>query len=323
MKMKQHFSRRAGCILGLALATAGLSAQAEIVFHYVQPALNGVNGNVVVSSIPDGGTPVSGKTVCFSYGLGSTAMSQKITWPVYGFTGMSVPSLSGDFQAGINNNAFGSSACQINGTQMGFQVHKPSAPAEVTFYGMILQYTWPNLSQMPFPWASTYPANAALRIQGNYKVGQRDSQGAIQYGHLTVGLRDRISGRGIWYVLSPWDSRGVPAESVHADSGGTNNVNIDTHFGRNTRFATIHPHSQTTAGDSACQCQWYAAWIAKANLQSAIATANGQLNANLFSTDPANYQITSLGAGTEMYSPPGTTGWIGSNVSDVMVLTEY
>jgi hypothetical protein len=36
-----------------------------------------------------------------------------------------------------------------------------------------------------------------------------------------------------------------------------------------------------------------------------------------------DYVLTFIGAGTEMYARPGTSGWIGSRVWEVMALAEY
>lgn len=146
-----------------------------------------------------------------------------------------------------------------------------------------------------------------------------------------MGLHDTASGKNIWYVLSPWDSRGPgfvtnPAsEDVHSDGqagGGTDNYVVNSFFLPGQKYSTIHPNSQNSVGTSGCGCLWYGAYITKQNLVAAVNRINAVYPAGM-STDPNNYLLTFVGSGTEMFAPSGTSGWIGSRVWEVMALTEY
>lgn len=86
--VKQQIRFRA---LLLAVTTAavflvpmtGIARAEMLVFHYVSPFLNAAAGNTAISSVFDGGSGIpNDHTVCFSYGLGGSALSQPIPWSV-------------------------------------------------------------------------------------------------------------------------------------------------------------------------------------------------------------------------------------------------
>jgi hypothetical protein len=317
--------------VALLVPTAGTARAEPLVFHYVSPFLSGIAGNTAISSVFDGGSGIpNDRTVCFSYGLGGNALSQPVPWSVSYFTGLAVPSPAMQYQAGVDAGWYGSSACQITGNAMGFQVHKFSAPQNNTFYGMQLAYQWGSPTWRP--WSNSYPPSAKLRLQTYYSVSRRYTNNTIQYGQLFVGLHDIASGENIWYVLSPWDSRGPsyvtnPAnEDVHSDGqagGGTDNYVVNSFFLPGQQYSTIHPNSQNSVGTSGCSCLWYGAYVTKQNLVAAVNRINTRYPAATMSTDPNNYLLTFIGAGTEMHAPTGTSGWIGSRIWEVMALTEY
>ncbi|THF84095.1 hypothetical protein [Cohnella fermenti] len=318
--------RKAAAVLAIVLAAAWTaplpSASATTLdFHYQSPALTGIAGHTATDST---GIPAN-QTVCYAYGLGSGALSSAIAWSVEDFTGLVVPSPAGDWQRGIDNSWYGSNACQATGTSMGFQVHKDSStdtspPGDI--YGMQLAYRWDSLNVRPWS-SSLYGADAMLRLQTHYKLGASDrlGSGIVQYGQLFVSLADTSTNKSIWYVVSLWDSRGLQAETFLQDTGGTTNYNIVTHLTDNARYATKHPSSQYSNGTGTND--WYGAYITKENLLNAIADLNAAYPSAGFSTDPDDYALNFIGCGTEMYSPSGTTGWIGSSISDVIALTEY
>src|SRR5207302_133600 len=104
--------------------------------------------------------------------------------------------------------------------------------------------------------------------------------------------------QGVWYVLTTWDSRGVPTEDVHNDrefGGGTTNYVIDSHFGRGTQYSTLADRSQTTAGNGVCGCRHYSGSITKNDLRRALSRINGKYHLHL-SSDPNDYLLTFVGS---------------------------
>lgn len=307
-------------MLQAALLQGTSSSASTIVFHYQQPSLAGISGHTAtdVSGIPND------KAVCYAYGLGGDALDEAITWNVEDFTGLSVTNKLAS-QRGVDNGWYGSNACQIEGTSMGFQLHKDSSTDSSpigNIYGLQHAYQWSSATVRP--WSSTaYGSNAQLRLQTNFTLGPSDriGSGIVQYSQLFVSVADLVNHKSIWYVIFLWDSRGVQPEIVMADTGGTTNYNVVTHIANSTRYVTKHPHSQLSNGSGTGS--WYGAYITKANLLNAIADINSTFPSAGFSTNPDDYAINFIGAGLEMYAPPGTTGWVGGNISDVIALTEY
>jgi hypothetical protein len=311
--------------IGLILLTVAQQAPSALAstlaFHYESPALAGISGNTAtdVTGMPNN------KTVCYAYGLGSDALASPVTWNVQNFTGLSVSSPANNFQRGVSDSWYGSNACQATGTSMGFQIHKDSGsnPNPVgDLYGMQLAYQWSNLNTRPWS-SSLYGADPQLRLQTHYTLGADDrlGSGIVQYGQLFVSLADTVHQKSIWYVVSLWDSRGLQPEVIMQDFGGTTNYNVVTHITDNAHYVTKHPSSQYSNGTGTNT--WYGAYISKTNLLNAVADLNAAFPSAGFSTNPNDYAINFIGCGTEMYSPSGTTGWIGSSVSDVIALTEF
>lgn len=170
MRLRFRISARMLVTMSVAVLLPPAPAHAEsLIFHYVSPFLSGTGGNTAISSVFDGGSGIpNDHTVCFSYGLGGNALSQQIPWPVSDFTGLAVPGPATQYQAGVDANWYGSSACQITGNAMGFQVHKFSAPQNNMYYGMQLAYQWGNATVRP--WSNSYPSGARFRLQTYYSV---------------------------------------------------------------------------------------------------------------------------------------------------------
>lgn len=309
-------------MLAALLSTAPLTgaSASTIVIHYQNPSLAGIAGHTATDGT---GIPVN-QTVCYAYGVGHDALDETITWQVQDFTGLAVANKSLT-QRGVDNGWYGSNACQVSGTSMGFQLHKDSgtdANPVGDIYGMQLAHRWDHF--LIKPWLSTsYGTDAKLRLQSNYNIEASDrmGNGIVQYGQLFVSLADTVNHKSIWYVIFLWDSRGVQPEVVMPDFGGTSNYNVVTHIQPGARYATPHPHSQLSNGSGSNN--WYAAYVTRDNLLNAVQDINAAFPGAGFSTNPDHYAINFIGSGTEMYAPSGTTGWMGSRVSDVIALTEY
>ena len=302
-----------------------VSPPRSAVVFYKSPSLSTILEHTAINA-EDGGRGIpDDQTVCFAYGLGKDALHEPVSWSVSDFTNLRVADRLAD-QAGVNGapTGYGSTACQVRGTSMGFLVNKDTSPRVASYYGLSLAYSFGSGAAYR-PWSSAYPPDAELRLETYYANGRRQTQTAVQYGQVFVGLRDTVTRQSFWYVLTTWDSSGVPSEDVHNDSelgGGTSNYVIDSHFGRETQYSTLADASQTTAGNGVCGCQRYSAYITKQNLTRALTRINAKYHLHL-STDPSNYLLTFVGSGTEQHSPPGTDGWIASRIWDVLVRTEF
>jgi len=306
--------------VGMGIAPVGEGQASTLAIHYESPNLSGIAGRTATDGT---GIPVD-QTVCYAYGLGHDALDETIDWQVEDFTGLAVANRL-QTQRGIDNGWYGSSSCQVSGTAMGFQVHKDSSSDSAPIgdiYGMQLAHRWDDFHIRPWS-TSQYGADPQLRLQTNYHIEASDRLGTdiVQYGQLFVSLADTVHHKSIWYVIFLWDSRGVQPEVVMQDFGGTSNYNVVTHIADGARYATPHPHSRHTDGSGAGD--WYGAYVSKQNLIDAVQDINTAFPGAGFSTNPDDYAINFIGSGTEMYAPDGTTGWIGSQISDVMALTEY
>lgn len=270
-------------------------------------------------------------TYCFAYGMGAKQMNLGVNHDLTNYTGFYVPPDSRPrYQMGIDQSWPGSNTCQIYGTGMGFQLHKESIiannpkAATGSIYGMQMIRNWgTDLSRKP--WSSTYGSSPKLRVQANYTVPHRDTPtGVVQYGQIVVSLVDTTytgpGSKAIWYAISLWDSRGQQPRNVHPDSAGTPNYIVDTYVG-DTVYSTAHYNSQNIWGNAGCGCLWYGAYITKTNLINAVNDVN-KISGRHYSTNPNDWAINLAGVGTEMYSPSGKLGWVGSRAWQLGVFTE-
>jgi hypothetical protein len=293
------------------------------------------------------GAILTDKTYCYVYGLGDKHINVGGTPGTQDFTGVADTSPIGLGQRGLwevspySHPWYGSTACQVrvNGTDrwMGFQVHKDSITDGNTInatgwiYGAQMNRNWGgDLSRRP--WAAEFGADPRLAVSALYSVQDRRAEAnTYQYGQFTLSLVDTTTAEGspyrsVWLTVSIWDSRNTHGESVHLDSGGTSNYIIDTYLASGLNYVGVGTGSQNFAGTSSCGCLYYAATISRANLIAAITEVNRKMAIETpgrpaYSLDPSNWAVNQVSVGTEMYSPPGTTGWIGSRAANLTLTT--
>jgi hypothetical protein len=167
------------------------------VVFYKSPSLSTIVGHTSIS-VDDGGRGIpDDQTVCFAYGLGKEALREPVSWSVSDFTNLRVPVRLAD-QAGVDGGpkGYGSTACQISGTSMGFLINKHTSPRVASLLGLQLAYSFGNTGTYR-PWSSAYPADAELKLQTYYANGRRGTGTTVQYGEVFVGLRDTVSGQSI------------------------------------------------------------------------------------------------------------------------------
>lgn len=303
--------------LVVAAPSAGRPAQSSDIVWYKNPSLTAAAQNFAASGLISQPSDIpERKAVCYAFGLGKGALSQKITWAVSDFTALAAPA------RGTDDTWYGSSACQLKGRFAGLFINRDSAPLgqpRSDLMGMHLAYKW-RFSDNVRPWR--YGASAALRLGTSFAVERRAGQGpnVAQYGQLFVNLVDATTSRSIWYVLRMWQTF-PPEERVHEDAVDENTFNVDTYFGAGAAYATLRPDSQTISGDGACGCLLYSADITRANLVAALNAINGAGPPGPYSTNPDDYVLTFIGSGTEMLVPAGSNGRIGSRVWDVSAVT--
>lgn len=292
----------------------------SLVTHYTQPWITDITGHFTA----EGNQSIPFNTATnFVYGLGSTSFSQSISWKAEDFTAFGVPTPYSNYQRGIDNNGYGSTAGQIYGNGMGFMVNKYSSanPNPVgDLMGMQFIYAWENLNLKPW---NGYGTNAKLRIQVNYGTsGTYRTGNTVQYGQLFVNLVDTSSSdnHNIWFVVNLWDSRGVQAESVARDTGIPTNFVVNTHLTSNMSYCQRPDWSNQTNGST--YKVFYCAYISRQNLINAITALNTAFSENM-STNPDNYAVNVLGCGPEMYSPSGSNGWIAALEDGCGIYTEY
>jgi hypothetical protein len=272
------------------------------------------------------------RTYCFSYGLGTKLMNLAGSAGTAKLTGFETPAPYSDYQRSTSDDWPGANTCQIAGQEMGFQLHKDSivmdnaASAPGDLYGMQMLRNWGADSPIA-PWADEFGRDARLLVEANYEVGSREINATTQYGQLVLSIVDRSQddarySDSFWLTISLEDSRGGIAEGVHLDTGGTNNFVVTTYAATGLRFVTPHPASQDIEG-TACACSWYGMYVSRTNLIKATKALNGTIGETIYSSDPANYRVNLVAIGTEMHSPDGTTGWVGSRTWGLRLQTQY
>jgi hypothetical protein len=267
------------------------------------------------------------KTVCWIYGVGT--IDQSISaWNVGAFTGLNPPDPIGQYQYGHDNGRYSSSACQLSGTWAGALLDKNDGPQTATYYGWGLEYFWSGLLYQP--WSSQYgstqlPGGPYFRMQANWDLGRNFLGTSIQYGSICATFYDAGSGRSMWWCAHPWDSRGAdaPGEAIQFNGFSNGSDIVDTYFGTATRLVTLHCQSQARGqtNRNARQPDWYAAYLPWSQFHALTTEINTDFGAN-YSSDPENYYLTGVLAGSEMYAPGTTYGWMASRVGNLIAMDD-
>jgi len=150
-----------------------VSPPRSAVVFYKSPSLSTILEHTAINA-EDGGRGIpDDQTVCFAYGLGKDALHEPVSWSVSDFTNLRVADRLAD-QAGVNGapTGYGSTACQVRGTSMGFLVNKDTSPRVASYYGLSLAYSFGSGAAYR-PWSSAYPPDAELRLETYYANGRR------------------------------------------------------------------------------------------------------------------------------------------------------
>jgi hypothetical protein len=336
--LQSHTEVAATTQAGSATGTAAQTAQtAQTKVWFANESMKSVVSRVHADG--EGALPTD-RTYCYAYGLGPKRMDEAGSLSTAALTGFAPAAAdAAATQRGVDDGISGSTTCQAQDTTMGFQLDKESIAAGSDYsaagdlYGLHMIRNW-GLATSQTPWAPEFGSDPALRVEAQYAVEQFAIEGqTVQYGQFIVSLVDTTQSdpaysASVWLTVSLWDSRNTHDESVHLDYGGTPNYIVDTYAADGLGYVTLADGSQNFAGDSECSCTWYAVDITEQNLVSAIDDVNSAVESNggpaqLYSLNPDDYAINVVGGGTEMYSPAGSSGSIGSHLSNLRVSTKF
>lgn len=307
-----------GAMIGLLCAALIQAPQASASVSYVvsMPAFTTANNNV--STTTTGG----GKPVCRIYGQsasGGMSATNPIGWAVSDFTGNGPPAPLTQYQRG--SSSYGGPACQVDGSNgqaaAGAMLNSGYATSQRYGFQLIQEIA---AGSFPSPWT-----HGVFRLQVNWDLGKNDLRSAVQYSQICASFRDQTSGKTLRWCPSAWDSRGPQTEpSPFADPAGDGAYIVDTNFATGQKYSTLHCLSQTNTRSRATTgsyADWYAAYFSTQNLTAAVNVLNQTVNAGM-STNPANYFLTEILAGSEMSGQGATAGWMGSRVANFQVMDD-
>ncbi len=262
------------------------------------------------------------KTIMATFGLGADATSQTITWNVGDFTGLNVPDPKENYQRGINNSWYGSTAVQMYGNYAGIQVHTYSAPShpDSNLANAQISYQWSE-SDNEHPWnydSSIMAMRFNLQVPTVWVEG-----GAVAYSNAILLLEDTSTGKKVWYIVNMYDTRDMSIfkEYIGWDSG-TNIPMIITYFGHGTRYTYIPSNSATSTDKTWSDWKFFEFFVSRNNLTWAVNDVNSQYSMGL-STDPNNYIILLMTIQGEIYWPSGGNGHLGVSMGDIYLSEVY
>ena len=255
------------------------------------------------------------KTVMVTFGLGD-ATSQEITWDVGDFTGLHVPDPKQNYQKGINNSWYGSTAVQMYQNYAGVQVHTYSAESHPSsnLANAQLAYWWYDSDDVRV-WTSgdsIMKMSAYLQVPRVWVEG-----GAVAYSNIILLFKDTTTGKSVWFIVNYFDTReeSIFKEWIGFDSG-TNIPMIVTYFGHNTKYAYLEPNSYPAINQTWTGWHYYEFRVNRFNFTTAINDVNNQYSWGM-SNNPEDYIISELTVQAEIYWPEGSNGHLGVSMHNV------
>ncbi len=281
---------------------------------YQQESVSSIEGRAVSdpSAIP------YHKTMMVTFGLGASATSQVITWDVGDFSGLHVPDPKGNYQRGINNSWYGSTAVQMYQDYAGIQLHTYSAEEHPSsnLANAQLAYWWEDADNMRV-WTG---ADSVLKMSMYFQVPRVWVEGnAVAYSNVILLFKDTTTGKSVWYIVNAFDTRGSSSfsEWIGWDSG-TNIPMVISYFGRGTEYAYLGPGSSVATGETWSGWRYLEFRISRGNFTKAMEDVNSQYSTGM-STDPGDYIITEITVQAEIYWPNDgeSNGHIGVSMHQV------
>ncbi len=290
--------------------TSTLPTTGTLVIHYEPEYAYGINGRV----LSDKPWPKD-VTVIHTGELGDVS-AQPVSWPIGDFTGFYPAGDPTDFQRGVSENAYGSSAMQLQGYTAGMRIHSYSAPSGGVYQLAHVLYAW---EQSPFPWK--YGDKASLCM--SYETAVPSSWtggGSINYAYAAIVIRDISSGRTLWIAIAHYDSRGDDAFHELPVWWQEANAAIALSYFGGQRYSRLLANSNRSSGQTWNDWRYFGICISREILQRIIDEINQRFNFD-FSMDPDNYAMLLFNVGPEMSVTDGQQGHMSTKIKDVWVFT--
>jgi hypothetical protein len=280
------------------------------IFHYKSPHISAIDGKVC----SDKPLP-AGQTVVHTSGLGDLS-AKPIPWPVGDFTGFYPKGRVQDFQRGLSEEFYGSSAVQLQGTIAAMQIHTYSWPIYEKYRLALLYYGW---QEQVFPWR--YGPSAKLCIDHHAVVPSSwTGDGSLNYAYTAIGVNDTATGKSLWIAMLVYDCRGP---IMFAETGvwwPEASIAIALGFYGGKRYSSLLPKSSWTASETWKEWRYFGFSISREQLQTMIVEVNDKYSEK-YSTNPDDYQLALFDVGPEMTTPQASNGHMAMKIKDVRVFT--
>jgi hypothetical protein len=281
-------------------------------------------GNIAGRAFADGEAPIHLLNMS-TFGETSYAVSKIISgWNMGEFTGVESPAPVGNYQLGIDNAAYGSSAVQMSGSAVGAIVNTLTIPGGSGYNNDLanaqVQYRWLASDNLR-PWAHTtskFNFSFNLQIPKSHFTG-----GAVGYVLASFLVTDG-NGHSLWIQPQVYDVRGVNSNGIHEFVGydeGTAAVFVNTMYGPGTRYCTQSSGSSSSTGSTWSGWRLYSESIDQKQLLNAVNDANSQYQAGL-STNPPNYILMLISIQDEIAWPTGN-GWLPFSAERISAYETY
>ena len=253
-----------------------------------------------------------------TFAVGNGATGAPITWNVGDFTGFNPPPPLSDFQRGIDNGWYGSTAVQMQGTASGMFINTESSPEHLwhNLTNVQMACTWADYDQVR-PWAgagSEFVMKFLCQVPNSTGVG-----GAIPYTAAIIYLKDTTTGMYLWYSVPIYDIRGWSTFSnALLWDHVTQQAIVMSYFGSNSAYIKKDLGSNESTGSTWTGWREYGFRVPRANITKAIQDVNLKYNIS-FSQNPDDYIMTLASWQAEIYWPPGGNGTLAMSVKDAVV----
>jgi hypothetical protein len=258
------------------------------------------------------------------WGLGDDAVDQQISWDVNDFSGFTPPSPLTQYQRGVDNLSYGSTAVQLQGYSGGFFLDSDSATGPAQNDLRSGYYSGSFTADANYrPWYSDdscFSYSCYLQVpSGGYDGGTCGQLGLIM--HLT----DMSTASHVWVSVVAYDSRGMSGggatEGILWDAG-TDTAIVISYFGEGRSFLTPSYDSDYFTDSLWNNWRYFSFRMSPEHVATWANAINTQFPGENFSTDAADYRLNSFNAGPEIYTPGTSNAYMGCSVKNVWLISE-
>ncbi len=282
----------------------------SMIFHYTPEYISEINGR-----IPGDRPWPQNKTIIHTGGLGDVS-ARSIPWPVKDFTRFDPTGNPGDFQKGVAEDFYGSSAVQLQGYTAGMHIHSYSSPTSGIYKLAQVAYAW---EQNVFPWKYGGKANLCM----SYYAAVPNSwtgDGSINYSYIAAAVRDMSTGKVLWIAMIHYDSRGEDGFYEGPVWWEEQNTAIAVGYYGGQRYSSLIPTSYRSTGKTWNNWRYYGCGISQGQLQAMVNDINDRYDLK-FSTSPDEYRLELFGVGPEMTVTGGKQGHMSMKVKEIWIFT--